>query len=46
MLRVWAYLSSRPRTRQCAVIVGSILFGWFCAWIAGKGTGIPMEWPQ
>ncbi len=46
MLRIWLYLSTRPRALKCAVIVCGILFGCLCGWIAAQGTGVPMEWPQ
>jgi hypothetical protein len=44
--RIWAHLSTRPRARQCAVIVCGALFGILCGWIGAQGTGVPMEWPQ
>jgi hypothetical protein len=46
MLRIWAYLSTRPRARQCAVMVLGGIVGALSAWIAAQGTGVPMEWPQ
>jgi hypothetical protein len=46
MLRIWAYLSTLPRARQCAAAVlgGFVVLVSF--WIAYYGQGVPMEWPQ
>lgn len=46
MLRIWPYLSTRPRALQCAVAVLGGLIVAFSFWIASRGTGVPMEWPQ
>lgn len=46
MLRVWSYLSTRPRTRQCASAVLGGLVVVIAFWIAAQGQGVPMEWPQ
>lgn len=46
MLRIWAEVSTRPRARQCAVIVCGLVFGVLCGWLGSLGQGIPMEWPQ
>lgn len=43
MMSVWVQLSSRPRARQCAVIVCAVVFGILCGWLGSLGQGIPMS---
>ncbi len=48
MLRIWLYLSTRPRALKCAVVVCGMLFGCLCGWIGSLGDlpAVPMEWPR